>query len=286
MGDYSSITSSGELSSPRDKKTPRAKKIIGIVFRTLLILLFVFVLALSGSVIYVHVRYRIFFVDGDSMYPTLNRNSTRPEGGTNDGTWGNFSSGYTCDYGIMDSQSGFVDSLKRFDIVVTYFDSDYDVDSASYANSLKIKRLIGLPGEELYFDLEGGLHVKEKGASDYVLVSQPSTINHPELTADSLSGIVYGSESSPCVLSDYEYFVCGDNRLHGASDDSRFEGPIGRLYSSSSTRPAGQELIQGRTVAILASCTINISTDSTGKKTVSSSLNWFSFKMPWDIQYL
>lgn len=72
-----------------------------------------------------------------------------------------------------------------------------------------IKRIIGIPGDE--FMISGG--------SVYIngqRISEPYTSAKETLPLN----------TAPIQLKEHQYFVLGDNRLPGASEDSRVFGPI------------------------------------------------------------
>lgn len=86
---------------------------------------------------------------------------------------------------------------KRFDIVVFPYQ-----DTSIYY----IKRIIGLPGETIYIDEEGQIHINgEILEEDYGL--------------ETIDPFTLGRAERPVTLGDDEYFVMGDNRNN--SKDSR-----------------------------------------------------------------
>lgn len=96
--------------------------------------------------------------------------------------------------------------------------TDYDrgniiiLKAPDYPNRLYVKRIIGIPGDTITLRDEkvflNGEELKEKYTSvDYTLPV---------------------SEQIEWTLANDEYFVMGDNRLEGASNDSRNFGPINK----------------------------------------------------------
>lgn len=113
-------------------------------------------------------------VNGTSMFPTLN-NSDRL---------------------LLDKFTYKISKLKRYDIIVFGYNN---VD-------LYIKRVIGLPGEEVKI-ADGKVFIDGKPLED-----DPCGIEKMEF---------YGIAKNGVILRDNEYFVLGDNRNN--SYDSRFE---------------------------------------------------------------
>lgn len=183
--------------------------------------------------------YETFWVNGQSMYPTLNHEVRRK-----DGTYVEDQhyvdsicdmSGY--DYGIMDKHDAAVRNIKRFDIIILKYHEE--------GESQNIKRVIGLPGDKLYFAAgdpatNGDLYVCPKGKSSFQKIEQPL----PEEVIRSGAYPTYNSEASAIMLQPDQIFVVGDNRPLGHSSDSRAEGP----FSTS--------LIIGKAVAIEGTCSI------------------------------
>ncbi len=181
------------------------------------ILLIVSTLCLTSFLIFNKYYYTPFWVNGQSMYPTLNRDA-KDESGNLLGEYGGSArvNCYDIDYGFMDQHSNAIDSIKRFDIVVC----KYPTSDSSY----KIKRVIALPSETFYInnsDSIGSLYVLNS-SSNFEIVNQPideSMIKKGNYPAD---------YASATTLKDDEYFVLGDNRAN--SYDSRNVGPIQKEY--------------------------------------------------------
>lgn len=107
--------------------------------------------------------------------------------------------------GVYIKKKYLLQPLERFDIIV--FDS--------YQDSLYIKRIIGMPGENVTINKNGDIYINnEKIQQDFLSSSQ-------EYYATYLNQAnVYMN----VVLKEDEYFVLGDHR--SVSYDSRFFGPI------------------------------------------------------------
>jgi signal peptidase I len=288
------IIASGELSALGSKKPSKTRRVLGLIGEILMLGVFTLVLSVSGQITYNYTRYSTFFVNGMSMYPTLNQDvyridSTGKREDKSDSAiydWGNFDkSNYTyyCDYGMFDAKGFKLENLQRFDVLVTYFKDDMILGSdgkytpKTKANSgtepdLKIKRLIALPGETFRFDSLGDLYVKDSSGQfvlieqsfledDATVKSQTVSPNSKTGTWDSLAGETLGPD---------EYFVCGDNRRKGGSTDSRSKGPV----------PG--EAIQGRAVTIIGRCSFKYySAESSEYHPV-----WNSYIMPWNLRWL
>lgn len=79
-----------------------------------------------------------------------------------------------------------------------------------------------------------------------------------------------------------EYFVVGDNRRLGASDDSRKYGPLGIRHRSNSAYPLGKDLLGGRAVAVTAKRSVIVKSNGT----IVNHWLFGSTLLPWQIKYL
>lgn len=152
-----------------NERAEKKQKAIRSIVSTVLLCLCVIALVLSIRHWFVDIRA----VDGSSMYPTF-------EDGDR----------------IIVKRFG-LDDIQLGDIVVVN-DGERDL----------IKRVIGLPGETVHFDIDGQIFINKKKLDDEYQMQVGET--------SYLSG--------KWVLEDDEYFVLGDNRTN--SKDSREYGPF------------------------------------------------------------
>ena len=277
------------------------KKIFLRIVDVFLMGLLIATLSTSGQIVYEYNRYRSFFVSGDSMYPFLNFGATRIDKKTgiledsslHDGDWGDYDNPaytYTCDYGLLDDTEGFLQRIHRFDIVVSYFDSDYSLSNGALKDDLshaaKIKRIYGFPGESLYFDENGAFFLKEKGASDFQEIPQDPCIVQDGHLPETNEGGPYAKKENPVTLKEDEYFVVGDNRRAGKSKDSRSEGPLGHMHYEDSSYPSGSFYIRGKIVAITGMASLEVKYNEEGRKTIEHHLIYSSLRFPWAIKEL
>lgn len=204
----------------------------------------------AGIMIYRNVAFGdAFFINGMSMYPTLNRNSLDKNGNLKRWNSGESSLGDLVDYGWgkPNNGEGFLSSLHRFDIVYTYFPSDY-ADAPTYSRltsnaSLKIKRVIGLPGETVHLSYDpledatvfgnsvwGKTTITFANGESAVLENRYSEENYPDIITGTqtikYTDIAFRYTDVTRTLGDNEYFLVGDNRRGSYSHDSRSVGPI------------------------------------------------------------
>lgn len=169
----------------------------------------------SVTLIYQKTYFNIKWINGQSMYPTFNKDAVdrygNPKGITGGGA---FNGDKNFDCVIWDGHEATMSKMERFDIVILNKSEEKDL----------IKRVIVMPGETFYFgsgDDNGSLYIKNsQGVFD--LIEQPIGQSYIR------EGVYehYQDPENPTTLKANEYFVCGDNRAH--SDDSRTIGPIAR----------------------------------------------------------
>jgi signal peptidase I len=130
-----------------------------------------------------------FIVNGASMDPTF--------------ATGNFL--------IVDRLTYRFEAPKRGDVIVF----EYPNDPSIYY----IKRIIGLPGEEVDIN-NGQVTIKKSvGAAGGASATSTIVLSEPYVAADHAS-----HDSSQAILGPTQYFVMGDNRAQ--SSDSRVWGPL------------------------------------------------------------
>ena len=124
----------------------------------------------------------VTIVDGNSMYPTLSNRDAL----------------------VMTKLKG---GIKRYDIVV--FNSE--INKQEYL----IKRVIGLPGENVRIDAQGKIYIDSRPLDDD---DYGTSIIQDGGRAATVEGVTLGKD---------EYFVMGDNR--NRSEDSRFAA-VGNIH--------------------------------------------------------
>ena len=223
---------------PVKKKTKWWQILIDVVA----IAVFVSVSCIAIDVIYLSTAYsEPFFVNGMSMYPTLNHDALRKtQTGYRALTWADSSNidGDIVDYGYCKTgdKDNWKSSLKRYDVVITYYKDDY-VDPTA-ANPVlkeraapKVKRIIGLPGETIDFtavtinDEYGNVAWGKTIINGEPLKPLYGPEDYPAINGRTYDKVVNATYSH-VTLKDDEYYVMGDNRGGHHSDDSRQHGPI------------------------------------------------------------
>ncbi len=160
-------------------------------------LIVVFVICGASLAIYNRFYYSFYYVDGNSMLPTLEN----------------------LQFGMVDTHDDIFKYLERYDIVVTYYPDDYNSSGVLRSSaSLKIKRVIGLPNETVYIGAydDGTNYIEITSDGESYILELPFTPNNTSgLTA-------YVGRSY--TIDDDQYFVMGDNWGH--SSDSASVGPV------------------------------------------------------------
>lgn len=273
---------------PLKKKTKWWVVVIDVV----LLFIFLFVIAVSSNVIYLTSTYgEPFFVSGASMYPTLNSEGFKYIKETNEYrplTWNDIDNddGDIVDYGWAKSgdKGNWRNDLHRYDIVIVYYPKDYADYSSDKLNgnaSLKIKRLIGLPGETVKFERDdefnpvwGKTTITKPNGEVEVLPNLYNVEDFPDLPNGTkyLSRGVTGART--LTLADDEYFVMGDNRVGSHSEDSRTVGAL------------KENMIQGKAYIITGMRKLIVSIDSNGNKIKEPKILLDKIRMPWNYKKL
>lgn len=251
--DNTEIEVKGELSSPEPEKPKKKRRWLNIVIDVGIVVFFVASIGFAANVIYLRNYYdATFYVNGMSMYPTLNYGCK-----TSSGTTATYSSGtehtpgFEAEFGYaISNRDRFFADLHRMDIVLVYYPDDYKKDGTGEfirdkngalvlredANG-KIKRLIGLPGETITIQTADhddplGMYNRVWGKTTIVSPSGEETVLKPLYGPRDFIGDTsryYAYPTSPgayahVTLAEDQYYVMGDNR--GYSSDSRQKGPI------------------------------------------------------------
>lgn len=184
-------------------------------------LLIVIVMVVTVAFFIVNAITAPIIVDGQSMMPTLQN----------------------LDYGKMNISRTKRKHIARFDIVI--FE---DETGKTGENSILIKRVIGLPEEEILIDVVSGeLRIQGQVVNQKFLTAEMMRLTCTSSTTASLAcGKTY-------IVPKNAYYVLGDNRNH-STDSEHGLGPI------------AQESIHGVLWYINATCTSIKVTEKNGEK--------------------
>jgi signal peptidase I len=289
------LETKNELLGPLVTEKPKKKRNPwGVVLRVFLLLVLIVSLSITALLLYVKINYPdSIFVQGLSMYPLLNSTALRAETQSdgsivykplfaNDNGTYNLNrtnhDGDIVDYGYSDPREGTLNSLKRFDIVLSYYPEDYGSDGKLLPTAdAKIKRVIGLPGETVRLDMDNspmarlkinGEVVEQPGNTfenyNRAFLSAGIETSYPASILDPLALSWTGREVK---LGEDEYYLAGDNRYGSASKDSRTIGPVKR------------KMLKARFAMVIAQA--KIKENGTRCDLIYSSLKW-----PWQVQPL
>lgn len=239
------IVLEGELSKPEPKKKKKWPRWVEITVDIAMVTLVAMSLFVATNIVFLRTNYNSsFYVNGMSMYPTLNAHTLDEDG--NERFWFSGSSrpGQQVEYGYakIGDKDNWRDSLQRYDVVVTYYPSDYYTNTAgekvllSTARS-KIKRLIGFPGETVHFDpveedtefynrAWGKTTINPGQENEQILKPLYTMVDFPTINGRTYDYPTDSGTYGHITLKENEYFVMGDNRGKNRSSDSRSIGPI------------------------------------------------------------
>lgn len=186
-------------------------------------------LCFSGIILFEKTQYILTYVDGNSMYPTLNS-------GTDYSPMKDNIHYYDC--GLVDESEEMKQYLERNDIVITYYRKDYNQNGVliSGANK-KVKRLLGFPGEtiSLTVDEDNIRHIFINGEEKEL----PYDVNNAKYKGGNPN-----HRNCEITLGEDEYFVIGDN--WNTSQDS----------SDLTIGPVTSNMITGTLIKIIGYCSV------------------------------
>ena len=197
--------------------TETNKKKLTYSLWSIVYLMLTIAIVVSGTSLFNNFYYESVYVSGSSMNPTFQGDGAQVSLGS--------------DYGIIDKSNGAKHSIKRYQIVTTYYPNDpEDRDQTSY----KIKRVLVKPGEKFKIE-DNSLYIFKANQGNYGWgnpVEMPferslkdTVKNYPETT-----------------LKDDEYFLAGDNWANS--------------YDSFSVGPIKYDLLVGVVVKMQGRCTV------------------------------
>lgn len=220
----------------KEKTTSFFKKLKPLAFPTIY---FILVIALACSIFSAvgKKNYLFIYIDGPSMQPTLNNNVVREDSVEPSGAIKKQLK--NTEFGYADKSNTTRDNIKHFDIVVTYYASDYTNGKLRSGADYKIKRIIALPNET--FKIQSGVISYKQEDGTWYTPEIPFT---PKGTVIDGENITYptNKDHGETTLGDNQYWVLGDNWQN--SSDSQMNGPIFKNY------------IKGVLVAIEGTCTL------------------------------
>ena len=178
------------------------------IFYPIFYLLFTIAITISGCFIFTRYYYTNIFVSGPSMLPTLVGND-----GKN-----------IHHYGIADTSDAAINSLKRFDVLITHYPESWHA-----TDGLIVKRIWGFPGEtitlvttesESVFTVTKGSYTKTYTATKNLIQADTiSAIETMNVYTFDVGTKIFNTRSESAsdrrnfsvTLSSNQYFVMGDN---------------------------------------------------------------------------
>ena len=225
------------------KKFYKNEKFQAVFFPVLYFLLTISIVV-TGCYIFYKKYYQPIVVEGSSMQPTLVGGGACHTSGYS----------YRYNFGMADLHNNAINSLKRFDVVVTYYPSSW----IGPDNTYKIKRVWGFPGETLNLSYSSETqtfefkvtHSKDGGTQIYksdAITSVERTYeierfveNKPQIKTETASFTVakfsipsksfYVRAEKIRQINDYklgknEYFVMGDNWVSSTDSYEKMSNP-------------------------------------------------------------
>ena len=154
----------------KNKGMTFVKRLKMMVFPTIYFVLVV-TLSISLFTAFKKRNYLSIYIDGPSMQPTLNSQVEKED--IRDPQTGLIVKQLlkNTEFGYADQSKVTKDNIKHFDIVVTYYASDYSNNKLNKSADYKIKRIIALPNET--FKIEAGVISYKNADSTWVSPELP-----------------------------------------------------------------------------------------------------------------
>ncbi len=224
-----------------------SSKKFSAIFYPILYTAFAIAISVSGSIIFNNYYYKVVYIHGSSMMPTLLGEENRQY------------------YGYADESKKAIDNINRFDVIVLNYPNSWHTEAGR-----KVKRVWGFPGEtiSLVSNSEGSTFTAKRGDNVYTLsakIYRNCTFSYEtgNYTYDcyrfyagrrAFNTVAYYRNFTDYTLGPNEYFVMGDN--WGGSTDS-YVRVIEEGYENITYPYLG-----GRVVNILGVATYDAVTDS------------------------
>lgn len=188
---------------------------------------------ITGCFVFSRSYYTNVYVSGNSMSPTL--------------LGGDSLSHNRCHYGISDNHRNTLKTLKRYDVVVTYYPKSW---GSTADEAYKIKRVWGFPGETLKMSFKDNVYTFEVSKGDEIIYSINAEVSTKEFnivdnkvnytvaafsiptktfyTRVKLESGDYQRTNFDISLKENEYFLMGDNWT-SSSDSYNHKDNVNRI---------------------------------------------------------
>ena len=211
------------------------------IFYPILYLLLLASFLISGCFIFVRSYYTNVYISGSSMMPSLL--------GGKDGKW---------NYGISDNHKSALRTIKRFDVVLTYYPNGW-APGEDEDTTYKIKRVWGFPGETISLTKseDGTEYIFTASKDDEVIYSVTAPISKKqfsftgnnnwkvaEFELEKKTFVTHADTNREFNLTlseeKQEYFVMGDNWSASSDSFSHISSPERLTFDN----------LQGKMIAI------------------------------------